>query len=542
MNCRGCGVDLEPSEQEVNAAVDQVLTTSLEDAKTTGGVCPLCGHSKAAPYSQKKSVLSGLLIACLFILGFVTVFPWQGRQTDRSNVVRAAISRMSNNADVVRMIGTPIAAGAAIEGTVKRDETGWQEARLVFPVHGPKGQAQVQVTAGMASGAWEFTTFEIVIEKQHKKVDLISGRIVEYDPNAYVDVHTQQAVLPEYSFGVVPQPKFDGTFPCVSGTVQGGSVSTTVGRCAMPTMHTGAVDRFETDLRSGGFVLRQTDLELTDVFDVPLTRSYRSNEWASPNPVHAFGRNSNHPYDIAPLGTRNPYTYQMMVLEDGDFLYFDRISKGTGYADAAFMHTETSTSFYKATQQWNGQGWTMKLADGSEILFPESYNARNLAQGAPTEMRDAKGNRLELIRDGHRNLQEIRTPSGHWIKFNYDGLSRINRAVTDTGAWAQYEYNSDGMLVNVTTSSGRRRHYEYDGALMTQISDESGHVFVRNSYQKNILKKQEFADGTSYSYSYDWPSNSYYPAKAWVTLPDGATKELSVADSVPEFVRNYHRP
>lgn len=140
--------------------------------------------------------------------------------------------------------------------------------------------------------------------------------------------------------------------------------------------------RFEADLRYGRFVLRETDLHLKDVFDVPLTRTYASNDWAHSNPIHAFGRNSNHPYDIAPLGTRNPYTYQYIALEDSDLVYFDRISKGTGYADAVYQHTETSTKFYKATQKWNGNGWTTKLSDGSEIHFPESYNAKNMAQGS----------------------------------------------------------------------------------------------------------------------------------------------------------------
>jgi YD repeat-containing protein len=309
----------------------------------------------------------------------------------------------------------------------------------------------------------------------------------------------------------------------------------------MPVGHAGAVDRFEADLRNANFVLQETDLRVTDVFDVPLTRSYRSREWAHSNPVHAFGKNSNHPYDIAPVGSRNPYTYQMLILEDGEFLYFDRISKGTGYADALYMHTETSTCFYKAAQQWNGNGWTMKLADGAQILFPESYNAKNMAQGAPVEMRDANGNRLELKRDGQRNLQEISTPHGHWIKFSYDDQSRIKRAVSDAGEWAQYEYNSDGMLTTVTLSSGRQRHYEYDGTLMTQVQDEGGRFLAHNSYNGGFLRRQEFGNGAVYSYSYDWGSESYYPAKVWVTLPDQTTKELSVMDSVPEFIRNFHR-
>jgi hypothetical protein len=89
-----------------------------------------------------------------------------------------------------------------------------------------------------------------------------------------------------------------------------------------------------------------------------------------------IGRNSNHSYDIAPRGSRWPYTFITLVLEDSDFLYFKRISDGTGYADAVFMHTETSTPFYKATIAWNGNGWTLRLADGTEVRFPESYNAK----------------------------------------------------------------------------------------------------------------------------------------------------------------------
>ncbi len=95
-------------------------------------------------------------------------------------------------------------------------------------------------------------------------------------------------------------------------------------------------------------MLRQTDLQLRDDFDVPLTRVYNSADWLpGTNRVYAFGRNSNHPYDIAPLGTRNPYTEMMLALEDGDLLYFNRISAGTGFADAVFQHTETSTRFTK---------------------------------------------------------------------------------------------------------------------------------------------------------------------------------------------------
>ena len=541
MNCRGCGVELDPSKEQVNTAVDQILETSLKDAQKKGGVCPLCGHSKEVPYSHRKTVLFGLLLACLLVSIAVAISIRRSHDTQRTAAAKDAVSRMNTNSDVIRLLGAPLTIQPGVQGEVRQDETGWKEVHLTIPVRGSNGDAVAHVVGGRGTGPWVFTTFEVDFEKQHQKLDLISGRIVEYDPNAYVEVHTQVALAPEYTNTVAAAPRFDGEFPCVFASASDANVAPQLGNCAMPTMHTEPVDRFEADLRYGNFILRETDLFLDDVFKVPLTRSYTSNDWLPQNPVHAFGRNSNHPYDIAPLGTRNPYTYQMIALEDGDFLYFDRISKGTGYADSVFQHTETSTAFYKATTRWNGNGWTTKLADGSEILFPESYNAKNLAQGAPYEMRDADGNRLELHRDRQRNLQEIKTPHGHWIRFSYDDLFRIKRAEDDAGHWAQYEYNDDGMLKSAILSSGRERHYDYSGVLMTQITDERGRDLLRNWYRERFLWRQQFGNGVVYSYNYDWAPDEHYPRRVWVTLPDQTKRELSVSGSVPEYVRNYHR-
>jgi len=64
-----------------------------------------------------------------------------------------------------------------------------------------------------------FTTFEVVFEKQHKRLDLVSGSIVEYDPNAYVEIHTQTAIRPEYTNAVAAAPRFDGEFSCVFASV-----------------------------------------------------------------------------------------------------------------------------------------------------------------------------------------------------------------------------------------------------------------------------------------------------------------------------------
>ena len=33
MNCRGCGVELDPSQEQVNTTVEEILETSLKDAE-----------------------------------------------------------------------------------------------------------------------------------------------------------------------------------------------------------------------------------------------------------------------------------------------------------------------------------------------------------------------------------------------------------------------------------------------------------------------------------------------------------------------------
>ena len=540
MNCEGCGVEIDPTEEQVNATVDQVLETSLADAERRGGVCPLCGHSKHVPYSQRKAVLFSLLVAGIVIGGIVAVSLYRYRQTQRGSAAEDAISRLQTSPEAVKLLGQPITLAKGVLGEVKQDETGWKEVDLTIPVRGPNGEAVVHAIGGRSAGPWVYTTFEVVFEKEHKKLDLISGRIVEYDSAGYQDIHFEAAGVPELTNTSAALPRWDGDFPCVFASATMDAVPQ-LGKCSTPTMHAGPVDRFEADLRYGAFTLRQTDLYLNDVFQVPLTRTCASNDWISQNNQHAFGWNTNHPYDIAPLGTRNPYTYQLIALEDSNLIYFDRISKGTGYADSVFQHTETSTRFYKAITRWNGAGWTTKLADGSEIHFPESYSAKNLAQGAPTEMLDPNGNRLELKRNAKRDLQQIITPHGHWIKFQYDEQSRITRADDDAGNWATYGYNADGMLADVTLSSGRERHYSYQKRAMTQIMDEKGIVLLRNWYDRGLLARQDFANGMLASYHFQWAQGTYYPEKVTVRLAGGAEREIKISDAVPEYVRRFGR-
>jgi YD repeat-containing protein len=356
-----------------------------------------------------------------------------------------------------------------------------------------------------------------------------------------VDIHTQAIGVPEYLLTDAPSPQWDGDFPCVYALADSTAVPR-VGNCTTPVpmsrQSRTPVDRFEADLRTGKFILRQTDLSISQAgFEIPLTRTYASEDWLPLNKSHAFGLNANHPFDISPLGTRNPYTEQFIVLEDGDFLYFTRVSKGTGYADAVFRHTETGASFYKAIQKWDGTGWLLKLQDGSTIHFPESYSAKNLAQGAPTEMTDSAGKKIQLIRDGKRNLQEIRAPDGAAIRLTYDDHDRVLRAEDNQGRWTTYSYDSSGFLMTVNNSLGAARYYFYEEGVLTWIRDEQKRLLVHNTYDKDWLIQQQFGNGDTVRYRYHLSPNTFYAERVTLTLPDGSEKIVQTGNTVSAVYR-----
>ena len=253
-SCQGCGTVLDPTQDEVNQAVDNVLVASLKDAKKHGEICPLCGHSQAQPLSHRISVQFGLLLALTLMAAVTTVAYYTYRHTERQTAALEALRQIESNSVVTQLLGSPISIQGKISGLVRQDETGWHEVKLSIPIGGPKGQGTLRISGGRETGPWKFTTLEVLLPKLQKKADLITGRIVEYNPDAYVDTHTEAAGTPEYVSTDVPPPHWGGDFPCVYAVANVASAPQ-IGGCATPVPMSKAsstpVDRFETDLRRG---------------------------------------------------------------------------------------------------------------------------------------------------------------------------------------------------------------------------------------------------------------------------------------------------
>ena len=337
-------------------------------------------------------------------------------------------------------------------------------------------------------------------------------------------------------------PPWDGSYPAVviSLSSESGQVSfkSSITLIKPTVRHDAPVNQFEVALDSGMFKLRQTDIFVADVMPLSLTRTYRVWDEYS----RAFGVGGNHPYDICPTGTRYPYTYMNLNLEDGREIYLPRISKGTRYEDAVFRNGNAGSEFYDARIGWNDNGWTMNFRDGRQFLFPEAYDAKSFAQGAPIEMRDEHENRIQLKRDSVRNLQQLVSPSGHIIAFKYDGANQVVEAQSDTGTIRKYTYDFSGhiRIVQDATHVLYRFDYErlrakqpgYDPFLLTTVVDGEGKILLENFYRDGSrVSAQKLANGEVYHYDYIFDSKHQVIATI-VTLPSGKVRRFFFHDGI----------
>ena len=232
-------------------------------------------------------------------------------------------------------------------------------------------------------------------------------------------------------------------------------------------------------------------------------------------------------WDMFPLGERNPYTYVYILTCDGSRFHFDRISKGTGYADALYEHRATATPFFGARFGWNGNGWDVKLGDGTFLLFPESYYAKRGADGSLTGFRSANGQPVRIERDRRRNLVRLTASSGRWVSFEYDSSDRVIRASDDKNREVNYRYDAGGRLFQVMNGT-QSRTFEYNRTYLTSI-DENDRRLVDFRYTRGRVGEVAFGDGQTYKFRYDYdPRDDYTVLRTYLTPPDGTVTKFDI--------------
>jgi len=211
------------------------------------------------------------------------------------------------------------------------------------------------------------------------------------------------------------------------------------------------------------------------------------------------------------LWSAQQYEEADLVLPDGARIHYVRVSDGTGWTDAIFEHVETATTsatptaFYKSVMSWNGNGWDLRLKDGTVYVFGEN---------APLQaIRDRYGNTIEIA---HQNGQlgavtRVTSPHGRWFEFTYNG-PLISELKDPAGRRWQYTYDGQSRLWKVTDPMDHVTEYTYDADHnMTSVKNRNGVVYVTNEYTTvadaptpvGWVKKQTHADGGVYEFTYD---------------------------------------
>jgi len=458
------------------------------------------------------SALALIALVAVVLVRTQWIEPWLPLRA--SSVVREAIARVSADPRVTAALGRPVRAGWSTSGGLTRDETGWTEAFLWVPLSGPKDKGMLYVRAGRGSGPWTFSNLELRVGSQ-------SVKLMDQEEPA----HREPPGEPQFS-PRVSRERPDGRYPCFLAPAgwDAHSIEAETTQCLPGLRNDRRYDEVEVNLRGGYLVLRHTDLFVDDEWPLGFTRCFRM--WDTQS--RAFGIGWNHPYDILPVGSRNPYTYVDLIMPDGDAIHYDRISEGTGYADAFYEHTATTTPFLHSTFNWNGAGWDLRFRDGALFLFPENYRGTKPHQGAPTAMQDARGRVIQVQRDGDRNLERLTSPSGHAIRLEHDGESRVTSATDDRGHTVRYTYDGWGNLATVTDGSEVVQYNYLDSNLISVAKHAGAEVGLRVRYIDGRVSAVTLADGRTYRFEFRTPANSNIPTEATVIAPDGTHTRVAL--------------
>src|ERR1051325_10168028 len=273
---------------------------------------------------------------------------------------------------------------------------------------------------------------------------------------------------------------------------------------------------------TGPFVNGSPDLYLEDTLPLTLVRTYRQGDSVS----RPFGIGTTHFYEMF-LWSANQYQEADLILSDGARIHYVRTSPGTGYADAVFEHTASPTEFYKSQMTWNGNGWNVRLRDGTVFVFGEN---------APLNaIRDRFGNQITITRAGVNgfgsptgNITRVSSPNGRWITLSYDINNRVMQAKDNSGRIVSYSYDPSGRLSSVTDPIQGVKIYTYDSShRMLTVRNARGNTLLTNVYDANgRVSRQTQIDNTTFLYAYTTDANGKV-TQTDLTTPRGFVRRVN---------------
>ncbi|MFI5733146.1 polymorphic toxin-type HINT domain-containing protein [Kribbella sp. NPDC051587] len=274
------------------------------------------------------------------------------------------------------------------------------------------------------------------------------------------------------------------------------------------------------DLGTGRFTYTQSDLSLGGFIPIEAQRAYSSGDGQATRP---FGMGTMGTYDTF-LTSKRQWEELDLNLIDGTQVHYVRTSPGRGYSDAAFAATGTFGQFAGSTVVWNGNGWDLRLRDGTTLVYGDLAPLQSI--------RDRFGHSVKIRRIAKNSwgsqigaIVSVTSSEGYWLSYDYNTAGQITAIHDNAGRTVSYTYDT-GLLKTVTDVNGGVTTYGWDASKrLTTITDAKNQLFLTNTYDaNNRVIQQKQADGGLYKFDYVLDSSGKKVVKATVTDPAGAVR------------------
>jgi RHS repeat-associated protein len=290
----------------------------------------------------------------------------------------------------------------------------------------------------------------------------------------------------------------------------------------------GSSDGDPVDLGSGIFTRNMTDLTISDVIPISVTRTYVSSD----SNYHDFGLGISLSYEMFPAlsggsqqtAASEAYSQFNMYVPGSRVPFVNTTPAYGNYSDALFVAQNFPGPFLNAQARWTGNGFTVTRTDGKTYAF--GYHS------TLTYMQDRFGNRVTLTYQqvvapganspsgANNRLVKISSPNGRSFQFTWEDLFPggtnsptksdiyvIQSVVDDLGRQTNYSYDSCGRLttiqdasaiVNGTTKTTKLAWMTAATSpcvpptgssttaplnLLASITDQVGNLIVQNTYE-----------------------------------------------------------
>jgi RHS repeat-associated protein len=241
------------------------------------------------------------------------------------------------------------------------------------------------------------------------------------------------------------------------------------------------------DTATGFFYLDKTDMVLSAILPIAITRTYRT-QLTNAGP---FGIGTSWPYDIflEPPPNSSPDTLILFTPGNRQDLF-------SRQANGSFVNT-SSPALRGAVVTVAAGIRSLRFKDGSLWGFDSA--------GKLISQADRHGNTITLTRDAQGRITQITEPAGRGLMISYTGSNlRIDTIRDPIGREVRYGYDASGRLSSVTDAAGGITRYAYDVAnRMVSVTDPRNITFLANEYDgAGRVIRQTQADGGVWTFAY----------------------------------------